>query len=120
MQVNGIEIIDDYWIGNFGFIKGEDTITKEIVFFAGEGNGKSYEKDIQLIVALGSKYNERNFYELVKWFSPTLNHENYMLRKMLEEKNMEYQSFCQQVKEKVDLLEKALQSNKEKRGNKKK
>jgi len=119
MQINNIEILDDYWVGNFGFIKGKDTISKEILFFAGEGNGRSYEADIQLIVSLGSKYNERNFYQLVKWFSPNLHEENIMLKKQLEAKIEEYQIFCQQIKEKMDLLEEMLKENKNKKGEKK-
>lgn len=119
MIINNIEILDTYWVGNFGFVKGLDKITKEITFFAGEGNGLNYEADTQLIIALGNKYNERQFFELVKWFSPNLWEENVMLRKELETQNIDHKNFCEQVKEKVKMLEDSLAERKSKKGNKK-
>ena len=70
MIINNIEILDHIWYGKFGFVKGQDTITKEIKFYAGEGLGNSEQQDLYLLINFGTKYTEESFYSLLKWFTP--------------------------------------------------
>lgn len=70
MIINNIEILDHIWYGKFGFIKGRDTITKEIKFYAGEGLGNNEQQDLYLLINCGTKYTEESFYSLLKWLTP--------------------------------------------------
>ena len=68
-----MEVQDAIWFGylgcnTFGIIKAKDTLTNNINFYIGAGQGLSEKEDIHNIMAYGTKYTQEQFIEFFKRF----------------------------------------------------